>query len=213
MNNAGVAYRDAMFGATEALDTVNVNTFGTMRVTRALLPLLAPASAVGAGGENTSSPNNRRQNKGRIVNVASIESDLKHSLSKPLQNRFVDPFLIDKGIEDLMLEFVEAVRSGNQRQMGWGGTMYHASKVGQMAFASVIGRELSIPKRANVTIVSCCPGFVKTDMSSFCYGPGMGHKSPAEGADTPVWLALMQGQEATRSSGRFFTERREVVWQ
>jgi len=188
VNNAGIAYLDTTFGAAEAWDTVNINTVGTMRVTRALLPLLSKSSA------------------GRIVNVASIESSLAQ-LSRPLQQRFSDTSLTDDQIIALMNEFVVAATSGNPSRMGWGVTMYHASKVGQLAFASSLARELT-SARSNVTVASCCPGFCRTDMSAACYGPGLGHKSAAEGADTPVWLALMSPDEAQKSQGRFFTDRR-----
>lgn len=241
VNNAGIAYTDATFGKAEAYETVNVNTFGTMRVTRALLPLMAaPSRQNRNAGQNVAA---------RIVNVASIESDLSHSLSKNLRERFLDKSLSDNGIYDLMMEFVEAVGKKRHRQEGWGGTMYHASKVGQMAFADVLARELASANavaeeedktlkkrcvavdssgRANanaisntciqrhevgsITIVSCCPGFCRTDMSDFCYGRGSGQKSAAQGADTPVWLALMHGAQARASHGRFYTDRREIAW-
>ena len=173
------------------------------------------------------------------MNVASIESDLSHSLSAVLQRRFRAETLDDVGIRDLMLEFVDAVGAGTQRKAGWRGTMYHASKVGQMAFASVLARELdnynhklgistnsgnsssssskhidaSSTAHVQITVASCCPGFVKTDMSSFCYGKGQGQKTPAQGADTPVWLALMQGAEASKSHGKFFTDREQIEWE
>jgi len=192
VNNAGIGYPDGTFGADEARAIVNTNTFGTMRATRALLPLLSGSHA------------------GRIVNVASIESSLKQ-LASPLQKRFADVSLTDKKIVDLLNEFCESVAAGNHRRRGWGGTMYHASKVGQMAFAGILARELTTAG-SNVTVASCCPGFCRTDMSDQCYGRGMGHKSAAEGADTPVWLALMSPENARNSHGLFFSDRREMKW-
>jgi len=192
INNAGVGYPDRLFGADEARDIVNVNALGTVRSTRALLPLLSGSRA------------------GRIVNVASIESSLSQ-LSKPLQQRFADAALADRHVADLMNEFVAAVAEGTHRRRGWGGTMYHASKVGQMAFAGLLARELTAAG-SNVTVVSCCPGFCRTDMSDECYGAGLGHKSAAEGADTPVWLALMSPAEARKTHGCFFSDRRQLAW-
>jgi len=207
VNNAGIAFRDDTFGAAEAFETVNVNTLGTIRVTRALLPLLSGKEEGGTKKRKTAAPS-----AARIVNVASIESDLSQSLSKPLQRRFLADALDDEGIRELMMEFVDAVGKGTQRRAGWKGTMYHASKVGQMAFAQVLTREMARSGSKHITVVSCCPGFVKTDMSSFCYGPGQGHKTPAQGADTPVWLALMHGHAAQQSHGKFFTHREEIDW-
>jgi carbonyl reductase 1 len=192
VNNAGIGYPDRFFGPEEARAIVNINTFGTMRSTRALLPLLS-ASRVG-----------------RIVNVASIESSLSQ-LARPLQQRFSDAALTDKKVVDLMNEFVTGVAQGNHRRVGWGGTMYHASKVGQMAFAGLLARELT-NAGSNVTVSSCCPGFCRTDMSDRCYGVGLGHKSAAEGADTPVWLALMSPENAQKSHGCLFTNRKQRTW-
>lgn len=192
VNNAGIGYPDRTFGAEEARAIVNINTKGTIRATRALLPLLSAA------------------NSGRIVNVASIESSLSQ-LSKPLNKRFSSPTLTDQKVADLMDEFVSAVAAQKHRAMGWGGTMYHASKVGQMAFAGLLSRELT-DADSNVTVASCCPGFCRTDMSDSCYGHGLGHKSAAQGADTPVWLAVMSNEKARKSHGMFFSDRRQLVW-
>ena len=192
VNNAGIGYPDDHFGAAEARAIVEINTLGTIRATRALLPLLAASQA------------------GRVVNVASIESSLAQ-LSRPLRERFLDPNLEDQDIFCLMEEFVVAVSASNHRKMGWGGTMYHASKAGQMAFAGLLARELTAAQ-SSVTVASCCPGFCRTDMSDQCYGAGLGHKSAAEGADTPVWLALMPQDEALKSHGCFFSDRRLLKW-
>jgi carbonyl reductase 1 len=191
VNNAGVAYPDAVFGPAEAQATVNINAIGTIRATRALLPLLSRASA------------------GRTINIASIESSLAQ-LSRPLQQRVSDVLLTDEKVVALMSEYVDAVASGSQRRMGWGGTMYHASKVGQLAFAASLARELT-RKTSNITVASCCPGFVRTDMSDSCYGPGLGHKSTMEGADTPVWLALMSSDQARASHGYLFADRTAIL--
>lgn len=52
----------------------------------------------------------------------------------------------------------------------------------------------------NLSAFALCPGSVKTDMSS-----QRGSKSPVEGADTAVWLALSPGGAAR--SGAFYGER------
>ena len=192
VNNAGIGFPDHCFGAAEARAIVETNAIGTIRATRALLPLLSASEA------------------GRVVNVASIESSLKQ-LSMPLRQRFSDSNLNDQKVVDLMNDFVEAVSESQHRKRGWGGTMYHASKVGQMAFAALLARELT-DDGSSVTIASCCPGFCRTDMSAQCYGPGLGHKSAAQGADTPVWLALMSQNEARATHGCFFSDRRSVQW-
>jgi len=187
VNNAGIAYTDNTFGAEEAWATVNTNTIGTMRASRALLPLLSASHS------------------GRIVNIASVEGGLAQ-VTRPLQERFSDVSLTDAKLVALMQEFVAAAAEAGHKRKGWKGTMYAASKLGQLAFAGILAREFA-SSGSNMTVTSCCPGFCRTDMSAQCYGPGLGHKSAAEGADTPVWLALMQSEDAKQSHGHFYTDR------
>jgi NAD(P)-dependent dehydrogenase (short-subunit alcohol dehydrogenase family) len=212
VNNAGIAFLDETFGAEEALATVNTNTLGTIRVTRALMPLLEKASRMPLFDENNNciEQNSLGERAGlgaRIVNVASIESSLS-VLNIAIRRRFTDPKLTEEQLVALMQEYVDLVRENKHKKQGWRGTMYHASKVGQMAFThNVLAKELT-SKNSSVTVASCCPGFCRTDMSEQCYGEGSGEKSAAEGADTPVWLAMMKGtEEGRKSHGGFYTER------
>ena len=50
-----------------------------------------------------------------------------------------------------------------------------------------------------------CPGYVNTDMTS-----GKGPKPVADGADTPVWAALLPPSK--KVTGHFFQEREEWKW-
>ena len=60
---------------------------------------------------------------------------------------------------------------------------------------------------------SCCPGWVMTDMGEEDelpdYGEGVKPKTPAEGADTPVWLATLPDDGPT---GGFFSDRKPRSW-
>ncbi len=57
---------------------------------------------------------------------------------------------------------------------------------------------------ADVKVNSCCPGWVRTRMG----GPEA-HRSVAEGADTIVWLALLDSDGPT---GGFFRDRQQIPW-
>ncbi|MFC4991509.1 SDR family NAD(P)-dependent oxidoreductase [Rubritalea tangerina] len=59
---------------------------------------------------------------------------------------------------------------------------------------------------------SCCPGWVMTDMGEEDlpdYGEGVKPKTPAEGADTAVWLATLPADGPT---GGFFSGRKPRAW-
>ena len=60
-------------------------------------------------------------------------------------------------------------------------------------------------KGEGITVNLMGPGWVRTDMG----GSGAG-KSPAQGADTAVWLATDAGVKG--ATGKFYRERREVSW-
>lgn len=55
-----------------------------------------------------------------------------------------------------------------------------------------------------VLVNACCPGWVRTDMGGLD-----ADKSPEEGADTPIWLALLPDDGPT---GGFFGEREPLPW-
>jgi carbonyl reductase 1 len=77
------------------------------------------------------------------------------------------------------------------------------SKLAVSTWTRVLAQEL---KPRGIAVNACCPGWVATDMSS-----NRGTKTPAEGADTPVWLALQPPAERPEElvTGGLWGERRE----
>lgn len=77
---------------------------------------------------------------------------------------------------------------------------YGVAKAALNALTRALPRDLP----EGVKINACCPGWVATRMG----GPGA-PLSPEQGADTPVWLALLPDDGPT---GGFFRRRRPIPW-
>ena len=67
--------------------------------------------------------------------------------------------------------------------------------------ATVLGARSA---RGNVKVNAVCPGWVRTRM-----GGGAAPRSPAEGADTAIWLATLDEDGPT---GGFFRDRKPIPW-
>lgn len=77
---------------------------------------------------------------------------------------------------------------------------YGVAKAAMNALTRALVRDLP----AGVKINACCPGWVNTRM-----GGAEAPLTPEEGADTPVWLALLPDDGPT---GGFFRERQPIPW-
>lgn len=90
---------------------------------------------------------------------------------------------------------------GSLASMGGGSPAYRITKAALNAMTKVLASEF----RGSGVLVNCChPGWVRTDMG----GRGAS-KSIDEGADTPVWLALLSKDGPT---GGFFQDRKPMPW-
>lgn len=77
--------------------------------------------------------------------------------------------------------------------------MYGVSKLCETAYTRVLAEQLN---SKGVMVNACCPGYVNTDMTSH-----RGVKTLAQGADTPVFLAL---SPSGGPSGKLFAERKVI---
>jgi len=185
VNNAGMAYKGDIFGPDEAQNTLNTNLYGTVRLTEKLLPLLK----------------NRPQG-GRVVIVSSRAGALKQ-VSSEMQKKVTDVNITTEQIFALAQDFVEGIKKGDHKERGWSNSMYGISKLLLTSYTFSLARRME-KEGTNIAVNAICPGYVNTDMTS-----GKGHKTPAEGADTPVWLAL---HPSPSPNGKFFAERQVHEW-
>jgi NAD(P)-dependent dehydrogenase (short-subunit alcohol dehydrogenase family) len=68
--------------------------------------------------------------------------------------------------------------------------------------ALTVATARTLPK--NVKVNAMCPGWVRTRM-----GGGGANRSPEEGADTAIWLAMLPDDGPT---GGFFRDRKSISW-
>lgn len=159
VNNAGIAPKTT--GVADAEDTINCNYYGTLRMMENIAPNMLPA--------------------GRIVNMASMIGKL-NKYSPEIVSRFTGATTIEQ-VTALMEEFLQSLRNNTLQQDGWPTTAYGVSKAGVIAITGIFAR-LVRENGSKVLVNSCCPGYVKTDMT------GRGRLTPDGGAKTPVMLAL-----------------------
>jgi carbonyl reductase 1 len=180
VNNAGASFDG--FDESVARRTLDVNFFGPLRVTDALLPTMNADA--------------------RIVMVSSGMGTLSHAKGEA-RARFEDPALARAGLIEHLESFVREVARGKHAAHGWPSSAYSVSKMGLNALVRVLARELANDPR-RILVNSADPGWVRTRMG----GPSA-PRSIDDGARTPVWLALLP---AGGPSGGFFRDERPAAW-
>lgn len=190
INNAGIAFKNADPTPfhIQAEVTMKTNFFGTQDVCTELLPLIKP--------------------QGRVVNVSSMLSlrALKNC-SPELQQKFRSEAITEEELVGLMNKFVEDTKKGVHAKEGWPNSAYGVTKIGVTVLSRIQARKLSEQRRGDkILLNACCPGWVRTDMA----GP-KATKSPEEGAETPVYLALLP-PDAEGPHGQFVQEKKVEQW-
>jgi len=184
INNAGIAMEG--FDINVVKNTLAVNYHGTLNATRAFLPLL------------------KKPDGGRLVNVASSAGQLTSSrFSQDIIQRFTGAKSVDD-VTALMDDFTSAVARGNEKSEGWPSAAYVTSKAGEIGMTLRIAEELKKQGNGKVLVNACCPGWVVTSMTK-----GKGHKTPDQGAQTPVMLAI---GDIKGKSGGFWRDEAEISW-
>lgn len=179
INNAGIALDG--FNAQIVKTTLGCNYYSTLEACHAFLPLLKPA--------------------GRMVNVASMSGKL-NKYSDEIRNRFLASKTEDD-VTSIMKDFASAVEAGKEKEAGFPSAAYAVSKAGLVGATRALARTEK-ENGSKVLINSCCPGYVDTDMSKH-----NGTKSPDEGAQTPVMLAI---QDIKGQTGEFWQSEKLFEW-
>ena len=150
-----------------------------------------------------------------LVNNAGVYLDEQASaLDLPLtgfrqtmETNFFGPLMLCRAFAPLMRRQqygrIVNVSSGYgaMSEMGAGAPAYSVSKVALNALTCILADEL---RGGDIKVNAACPGWVHTEMG----GPDA-PRTPAQGADTAVWLATLP---ASGPSGGFFRNRRRIPW-
>ncbi|XP_062061415.1 carbonyl reductase [NADPH] 1-like [Lepus europaeus] len=190
VNNAAIAFQpeDTTPFHIQAEVTMKTNFDGTRDVCTELLPLMRPG--------------------GRVVNVSSLMClrALK-SCSPELQQKFRSETITEEELVGLMKKFVEDTKKEVHKKEGWPDTAYGVTKIGVTVLSRIQARHLREQRGGDkILLNACCPGWVKTELG----GP-KAPKSPEEGAETPVYLALLP-PDAEGPHGQFVMEKRVEQW-
>ncbi|XP_074650915.1 carbonyl reductase [NADPH] 1-like [Tubulanus polymorphus] len=168
VNNAGIAFMNdkGIPFSEQAEKTIEVNYTGLVNVCKELFPLLRPHS--------------------RVVNVSSmlIRMTLK-KFSPEMHERVKSEMTMDE-LGAFMQEFVELAKAGTHQEKGFSNSAYSVSKIGVTKLSYIQQKLFDTDEREDIIVNACCPGFCKTDLNGH-----RGAKSPQDGADTPVYLALL----------------------
>jgi len=188
VNNAGFAFKmasTAPFGE-QAEVTLGINYFGTLQECNALLPHVKPG--------------------GRVVNVSSMASQFSLKKCSPeLQAEFRSNTIDIDRLNTIMNDFIDHAKKGDHVEHGFSNSAYGMSKVGVTVMSRIQARKLREEGRNDILLNACCPGWVRTDMAG-----DRAPKSPDQGADTPVYLALLPADSDLH--GKFVSERAIGEW-
>lgn len=171
------------FDSDVVKQTLATNYYGTVEATKTFLPLL--------------------RDGGRLVNVSSMAGKL-NKYSDALRTKFIEASETSvPACNAIMEQFASSVAEGKEKEAGFPSAAYAVSKAGLTAATKAIAMEEAKTGRG-VLINACCPGYVQTSMTK-----GGGSKTPAEGALTPIMLAIgdIQGQ-----TGGFWQSEKIIEW-
>ncbi|XP_005345231.1 carbonyl reductase [NADPH] 3 [Microtus ochrogaster] len=137
---------------------------------------------------------------GRVVNISSLQgSKALENCSEDLQEKFRCDTLTEGDLVDLMRKFVEDTRNEVHEREGWPDSAYGVSKLGVTVLSRILARQLDEKRKGDrILLNACCPGWE-------------GSRTAEEGAETPVYLALLP-PDATEPQGQLVCDKVVQTW-
>jgi hypothetical protein len=123
--------------------------------------------------------------------------------------------------DSLAKKCLDDVKANWWEEEGWvdikKAPIYGVSKILLNAYSIFLARSLSKlqPEDHQIFVGSFTPGATMTDLliqaqkEGYVFPPNHQFNTPAQGADTGVWLALLPREELAKRHGKFFKKRTE----
>ena len=122
-----------------------------------------------------------------------------------LQQKLRSETISEEELVGFMNKFVENTKSGVHKKEGWPNTAYGVTKISVTVLSRIQTKKLSEQRGGDKILLNArCPGWVRTNPA----GP-KAPKSPEEGAETLVYLALLPS-DAEGPHGEFVSEKKVV---
>ncbi|GAU88599.1 hypothetical protein RvY_01269 [Ramazzottius varieornatus] len=167
-------------------ETIATNFIGLLDVCRVMFPILRPGA--------------------RVVNVSSSLGTLRRLKNPELIHRLTSDSLTVEELEKIMADYV---KNGTDEKLGYptgGYGPYEMSKIGVTALSRVQQRDFDKDQsRPDIVVNACTPGYVATDINNHS-----GPRTVQQGADTPVYLALLKGNNIPK--GQYLVDREVLDW-
>lgn len=109
--------------------------------------------------------------------------------------------LTEERVDEVLSQYLNDYKEGSPETKGWPANVaaYILSKAAMNAYTRILAK-----KYPNFCINCVCPGYVKTEMTY-----NAGRLTVEEGAESPVWLALLH---KGGPSGLFFSRKEETLF-
>jgi len=189
VNNAAIAFKNkdpTPFGE-QAKVTLATNFYSNLNMYKTMIPIVRP--------------------NGRVVNISSFVSQMAlKKCSLELQKEFRSDSITEEQLKNRMEEFVSLAQDGKHESHGFPNSAYGVSKIAVTVMTRIHARMLRDSGRNDVLLNAADPGWVRTDMAG-----QNALKSPEEGADTPVYLALLPPGTST-PHGELVSDRKIQEW-
>ncbi|ELU15972.1 hypothetical protein CAPTEDRAFT_152583 [Capitella teleta] len=195
VNNAGMFVPPGDKESAEvAKTTIRVNYFGTLAVLQTMMPILNSGA--------------------RVVNLAGGLASVVFRKSSPARKKVICDAASVHDVTDVMNNYVQSVKDGVLEQEGWPvdipkmmSPAYCIGKMGINMLSPITQKMIDADtSRSDILINACCPGATSTDMYR-----GPGGKTIDEGADTPLYVALLP-PNVPEPRGQHVFQRKILEW-